>query len=433
MTLVSLSLLALRQTLFFSIYLLMLPVAGLLLVPLGWVTVWHQQACLVGGSENPVLPDLWRKAWRDVFLWQTSYHVALMVASAVLIFVFLNVYAFVFVGPMLTKMITGIESAITRSYWVLFNSTVFFSVCFVSYAAVSPLLRAMFVLRSYSVASQSSGADLRDSLARINQARLARLVLCLGVLCFGATRSLMAQEVASSQEIGEAIEDVMERPEFSWRMTTDRTEGTGEGLLSRWMRKGMGILEDWIAALIDYLMPEREDSPNGKLFDFAGTSKPILIGLLIVVVVLLGRLFFRLVQRSRLTENEAPTVVDSATVPSLDSEKTLASDFPEDEWLALAHSLLNEGDYRRALRAFYLSALAHLHGQRLIHVTRSKSNATYLAEIRRFQHQLPSLAEHFRVVVVNFDRVWYGYHTVDRESLHNYERFVGEIRGSRRE
>ena len=99
---------------------------------------------------------------------------------------------------------------------------------------------------------------------------------------------------------------------------------------------------------------------------------------------------------------------------------------PEDEWLKLAGELLNQGDLRLALRAFYLATLAHLAAREIVSIARFKSNHDYEREVSRRARGSPDLHAAFTANVVSFDRVWYGLYDVTAEMLaqfrSNYER-----------
>jgi hypothetical protein len=424
-------LMGLRQTVIFAGYVLLLPIASLLVIPLVWMTAWFHQCCLVGGRSNPPLVRLIREGASQLFWGQSAYHTALMVASAVGFIVMVNLCGFVLFGPMLFKMMTGVESAITRSYWLVFNSTVLMTVCFVTYVVVSPFVRAIFVLRSYGVDSLTTGVDLRVRLQQFTNRRSLGGWLGAALLLQGIS-GVEAAESVSQSEIRQAIEEVMARPEFAWRLRTEAQESAGRSGLEVWVRSVIRWLEEWIDWFRDLIMPGPQAPGDQTLFDMNGFSRPLLFGLLLIVAIFLGQLIYRILKARRKPSTAMPELATTLEMPDLDDEQTLASDLPEDGWLALATGYLEIGDYRRALRAFYLSALAHLHGQRLIQITRGKSNATYLAEIQRYEHELPSLAECFDVVVQNFDRVWYGYYQIDLESLQHYEGYVAQILRSRR-
>lgn len=425
----------LRQIVVFAAFLVIAPIAALLVVPMGWAIAFGQSASVIGGVGGASLRRTFKEAAAEVFVWQRQNHAALLVLSAWAFFAFLNGYMLVFMVPELLKIATGVETVGTRSRLVvLLNSTVFVVVCFAVYAVVSPLAKAVYVLRHYYLRSRHSGLDIRDRLARMGeQAGQGNLRFFRGALFAGMLFSLsmltgQAREPVTSEEIGEAIREVVGRPEFTWRMPSAEANEEGAHLFDRWVRKSLRWAENFLQWIFEFFNRSGGDSSGGWLGSFSPSAKPLLIILLAAVGLLLAWLLCRLVLR-RQKPAAAPDAASPVSVqPEGDDWTALANDLPEEEWLAQARRFAEEGDYRRALRAFYLSALSHLHGKQLIHITKAKSNAAYLREVRRREHQIPGVAEAFSFAVKGFDRVWYGRYEVDEAGLRAYEDGVSQIR-----
>lgn len=429
--------LGLRQIVVFAVFLAVAPIAALVVVPTGWMIAFCQGASVIGGVRGRSLGQTFKEASAEVFVWQRQNHVALLVLSAWAFFVFLNGYALVFVVPSLLKIATGVETVVTRSPWaVLMNSTVFVVVCFAVYAVVSPLVKAVYVLRHYYLRSRRSGLDIRDRLARLGEQsgqrglglRFFGGALFAGMLFSLAPATGQAQEPVTSEEIGEAIREVVQRPEFTWRMPSAEASDDALSLVGRWVRRVLRWAENFLEWIFESFDRSGGDSSKDWLGSFSPSVKPLLIVLLAAVGLLLGWLLFRLVWR-RQKSSETPGATPQVFVkPEVDDGTALANDLPEDEWLARGRRFAEEGDYRRALRAFYLSALSHLHGKQLIRITRAKSNAAYLSEVKRREHQVPGVAEAFSLAVKGFDRVWYGRYEVDEAGLRAYKDRVSQIR-----
>jgi hypothetical protein len=83
---------------------------------------------------------------------------------------------------------------------------------------------------------------------------------------------------------------------------------------------------------------------------------------------------------------------------------------------------------RLALRAFFLSGLAHLAAREVLTLARHKSNRDYEAELRRRARDQPPLLEAFAQNIAVVERVWYGQHAVDAEALRNFELNLERIR-----
>jgi hypothetical protein len=237
---------------------------------------------------------------------------------------------------------------------------------------------------------------------------------------------------ASPAQLDKAIDEVLQRREYTWRMPREqlkegRSEKSGfRGSLQRlfeWLtgvtRKfGQFLLEiiRWIADKI--FGRERAPGISGK--GWMDATRGFFILLLIALAGAIGYLIHRLWLTYR--QNVPEVVAEPApAVPDLDDDSLTAAQLPEDEWLRLAREMIAKGEFRLALRALYLCGLAHLAGRGLVTVARYKSNRDYAIELGRRAHALPEVMTAFRNNVVVFDRVWYGRHEATREVLSEFE------------
>ena len=114
--------------------------------------------------------------------------------------------------------------------------------------------------------------------------------------------------------------------------------------------------------------------------------------------------------------------------PNIADENVGADQLPEDGWLKMARELLDRGELRLALRAFYLASLAHLASRNLITIAKFKSNRDYEKELGRRAHALPDVMQTFTQNVTIFDRIWYGLHEVNAEMLQHFASNVEKIK-----
>ena len=114
--------------------------------------------------------------------------------------------------------------------------------------------------------------------------------------------------------------------------------------------------------------------------------------------------------------------------PDLADENLGAEQLPEDRWLTLARELLERGELRLAVRAFYFASLAHLAERNLISLARFKSNRDYERELRRRGHSFPELVSLFGENVRVIDRTWYGLHQVTAELVSRFAANVERIK-----
>jgi hypothetical protein len=153
-------------------------------------------------------------------------------------------------------------------------------------------------------------------------------------------------------------------------------------------------------------------------------------GLLFVLLVLLIGLIIWLLIRVWNKRDCFEEIAAQALPPRPDvaDENVGADQFPEDGWIKLARELLERGDLRLALRAFYLATLAHLAERNLIVLAKFKSNLDYQRELTRRAHALPEVSGMFSQNVSVFERAWYGLHDVTPDMLQQFSGNVERMR-----
>jgi len=213
-----------------------------------------------------------------------------------------------------------------------------------------------------------------------------------------------------------------------------------EGILDtlrEWAKTVGHWLEDLFRWLGKYLRP-RSGSGGGFGMDWISALYGLLWLVAIALVCALVFLLFRVWQnRSPLSD----TVAAQAIVPTPDvaDENVGADQLPEDGWLKLARELLDKGELRLALRAYYFAGLAHLAEGNLITIAKFKSNRDYERELQRRAHAFPEVLSAFGQTVSIFDWVWYGLHDVNLELVTHFAgqvemtksfmRLAGSVRG----
>lgn len=91
--------------------------------------------------------------------------------------------------------------------------------------------------------------------------------------------------------------------------------------------------------------------------------------------------------------------------------------------LAQAQRFSESGDQRTAVRYLYLASLLHMEEHGLLRYDRSRTNQEYLRLVR----SQPELAAALRDVIAIFDRVWYGYQSIDEADFEQYRRRVAAL------
>lgn len=200
---------------------------------------------------------------------------------------------------------------------------------------------------------------------------------------------------ASLPQLDEAaLDDILSQPEFNYAPAEPN-------FLQRMWQSLRQAVEDFFLRLF----PEQSNLrlPLNNLL-------VILAGVLVAVV-----LAFAL--RGLVTDFAADAA--AAAEEALGGEPLTA-----DLALQRAQDLSVGGDFRTAVRYLYLSALLLLEERGLLRYDRSLTNREYL---RSVAHQ-PELAATLRQVIDVFDRVWYGFQTVNATEYAQYAQQVETLR-----
>ncbi len=420
-----------------------LSLASVILVPLGWTYAFYQNVTALGDGELPAATAVFKQSWKQCQLWPGQNHWTLALLSALGLVLCINLCIVGYLLPGLGKSLLGIDSIYAQSPAALLNSTFLAAVAGLAYLCLDPVVKTVYVLRCFQGQSITSGEDLKSELKGfLTAARpTAALVLGLMLLC-AATRLDAADPPAtppqnsttlSAPELDRNLNDVIHQSKYTWRMPREmvKDENREQGPIARFfarveemMKRSAKSFADWLDRVLRRLPFRRSVSPTGNnAIDWGAAIKHLLILLLIAVVGCLLFLLFRVWQKS----SRGPVAVASEAMPAppdLRDENVGAEQLPEDGWIKLGRELLESGDLRLALRAFYFASLAHLAARGLITVARFKSNRDYERELRRRGHALPEVLTSFGENVVVFDRSWYGLHDVSRDLI---ERFLSNV------
>jgi hypothetical protein len=278
--------------------------------------------------------------------------------------------------------------------------------------------------------------------------RPAICVLLGIVLLFSLSRANIAAEEASSssapaiasEALDRAIGETIQHRKYSWRVPREGIvpdESGEKGVLAnffdqvgRMIRNAIKGTAEWIGKVWRKIFGGRTRTAppaGGSDTGWAALLEILLYVLVAAVLCAIGVLVYRLWRNRRLK----PDLVETEAiqpVPDLADESVGADQLPEDGWLRLAQELLARGEFRLALRAFYLSSLAHLAERNLISLARFKSNHDYERELDRRAHAIPNLRQLFGENVNAFDRVWYGTHEATGELVTQFAANVARIK-----
>jgi hypothetical protein len=440
--------LAMTQAAIQSTGLFVLPVALLITLPLGTAYAFYQNAgilALDGAGEPQETAALRREALGQARRWAAQNHIGLAILCFFALTVFLNIVILILSMPWLLKTLFGIETMFSRSLFSMLNTTLFAATAGIAYLCVDPILKAFYTMRCFHGRARSTGEDLRIQMRGLSPARLsgvaAILLLCCACMAHGAAPAapLISAAPPHSAEIDQSITEVLNRPEFAWRTpremaNVDEKSGTAsfmEGaidMIKRWLRPVKRWVSDFFKWLGDH-MRQQNDEPITDGGDSWRTGLKFFAWLFCgAAVCAMGLIGWKLwLRRGKATEAVSqPQLI----IPDLNAEDVAADQLPEDAWMGLAREMIEKGDLRFALRAFYLAALAHLSERHVISIARYKSNYDYLRELRRRRPTQGELIATFSDTVGSFERAWYGMHEVTIEVLNQSQINLERIRES---
>jgi hypothetical protein len=430
----------LPQAMLHSVGLFVLPLALVLVLPLAWVYAFFQNITVLA---QPGLSGgrLRKNAWMQASLWPWANHVMLGVFFLFGLFVFVNWIGIFVFTPRLIKMLLGIETAFSRSPASILNSTSVMAAFWMTYLCVDPILKAAYLLRCFYGESRRSGEDLKTELRQTIVPIRALVLLLVALVSLGSWGTVSrAQTQGGSPQTGSStidpamldqkIDVVIHQSRYTWRMPRTASAEAEDGLLRRFvmatfrfLRNTVRTVGGWIERFLDWLFggSERGSKPSG--FDRLSRALPYLLVLLAAGV--LTAILLRVWKRKK---EPVPVVAAVIAAPDIADENVAADQLPEDGWTTLGRDLLERGEYRLAIRAFYLATLAHLAQKNLIGIARFKSNRDYEIELRRRAHAIPGMLALFGENLFIFERIWYGMHDVNRELVQQFASTVDRIR-----
>ncbi len=408
-----------------------LPVALLILLPFASVYAFYQNLMAERNGDLRVVR-------KQAQVWQSQNWTLLAILAMLEVVVFLNIAAAILLAPYLAKMLLGIESVFTRSVSASLNTTFIAVTAGLTYLVMNPLAKAVYLLRYFYAESIETGEDLR-----VAQAFLPILPFVLLLLVIPGQLSAQAAPptpppAISIDQLNHAIDDVIHRPEFTWRLpraphpenngnwfvrtTQSFLDATERGVrqIGRWIGQVIDWLGDKLKSLIPGLGGKQPGADSQKL-------RALLYTLLIAVVILLSWLLWRTLRSGRKARPSAAIPV-AAPVLELNDAGLEAGQQPLDQWMRLARECIARQDFRLALRALYLASLAFLAERSLISIQRGKSNQDYARELRRKSRGSAELVAAFVQNVGAFERTWYGQYDVDRGILEQFENNLTKMR-----
>jgi hypothetical protein len=418
---------AATQSLIQSTRFIVLPLAGVVLIPFGFCYAFYQNAAAHAEEDGQTVKSTCKWAWQQSGLWPRQNHLLIGIFWIFGVVIFLNISFAAFIIPQMVKTLFGIESIFTLSGMrMILNTTFWIAMLGITYLCLDPFIKTVYVLRCFYGSALKSGEDLSKELPRLLAGvKKMALGLAIVVLCAMPFTCLAGQStVIPPGEMDRSIEETLGRREFAWRMprdTVQQGEQETKGPLAaaiKWLldvlAKGSRALEKLITLLIDWLQnqmsgPHKKSVSSTK--SWITSVRIVLILLLLLFSTVLAFVFIRIWRRRR-TRTIETAVVGFAPLPDLNDESTSADDLPANRWLVLAEEFTAKGELRLAMRALYLAMLAYLAEQELITIEVYKSNREYEQELKRRAHDREEMLSIFSKSLNLFEHVWYGMYRI---------------------
>lgn len=202
------------------------------------------------------------------------------------------------------------------------------------------------------------------------------------------------QKVFTVQDV-EPLKEILARPEFQWQEAQPAAK-----------------TPEWIQRILDAIAEIMNRISYGIQNGIYYGRIPLVVAAVLVFIL---SLYFITRNLSRSLVREAELAAENGEDDALMTSKGA---------MQRAQSLSGQGDYRNAVRYLYLSSLLILDEHGVLRYDRSRTNREYLRSVS----SKPELSKPLSDVIDVFDRVWYGFDSVDEETYQSYVKHVDELR-----
>ena len=256
------------------------------------------------------------------------------------------------------------------------------------------------------------------------------LILFLSTALAADATAQVAPEVGKARE---KLERILARAEFQqWKRREERKMVDKTSFIERWadqlkwfdgyfswLNNKMFTFWDWIRDLWKRWFGSGRDRSPGESGGM-GTAQLLQAAGWIVLISLVPLLTYVIVQVSRNTHVPTSARILSRELvrDALDSGQALS--LSKQEWMEVADTLQEEGDFRSLYRALYLALLSGLHQRGSIDFRLSRTNWHY---VQRFRGT-PADQQIFGSLTELFDDVWYGGREAPRSRIEEFRQQV---------
>ncbi len=400
------------QAFFGASKLVLLPLAWLTMFPLASTVAFYRNLAVLADRQDLDLSQLVSKA-RKLAGVQAKQSWALL-PLLIFFYLLITVNLAIALGllPQLVRMLTGYESAFSRSGSIFaLNPLFLLLVLAVSWIAFDPFVQAVYCVRCFRGESLETGEDLRVALRRIRPA-----VHAAGAALLFLALAVHGLAAVTPGELEKSVRETLQSHEYDWRLppaASSPARGSWLVMLADRLVAGMKAISDVVSdafhKLLRWLTGNRVPLSGGGAPPSAGLHWS-LYALSAVVALAAAAILWRWWRvRNRQTASSPAAALD---LVRLDAEDLAPDRLPEDRWLELAAECLRDENFRLALRALYLANLAWLGRSEFLIIGAGKTNREYESELRRRARAFPEARTLFAGNVAAFERAWYGMHEV---------------------
>jgi Domain of unknown function (DUF4129) len=404
------------QSLLGATKLVVMPVACLLTFPLADTVAFYRYAAVWADREDLDPLQLIGQARQLTAVGKAQGWAILPVLFFLQILVALNVTLALALLPQLARILTGYETAFSRSGWFFILNPLFWLLSLaVSWIAFDPFVQAVYTVRCFLAESVKTGEDLRAGIRRIRAAIQVSAIVCLFMVL-----PARASDAISPKDLERSARQAMQAHEYDWRLPPSvAISRQGPSWIVTAVDRVIAGLRSFfhgagqvIQRFLKWLFEKFNVGPSPQ------SGSPPVSGLHWSVYLLTGAaggaaLWFawrmRRARRARKTGGIPPAATVRLDAPDDDLSPDL---LPEEQWLELAARCLQDGNYRLAIRAWYLAHLAWLGRHEFIAIHPGKTNREYERELLRRARSVTGAIQLFAVNMAAFERTWYGMHQV---------------------
>ena len=407
--------------------LVVLPLAFLTLFGLSWTVAFYRGATALADRADLDPLQLIARARRLARFDRRQSWLLLPIIGFLWLLVTLNLGLALALLPQLIHSLTGYESQFSRSGgYYIFTPLFLWATLAISWIVFDPFIQAVYCLRGFYAESVTTGEDIRAGLRMLTSAAAILLVL-LPIHAFANV---------PPQELQDAVRQAMQSSEYDWRLPV-RSEAAQTGVpwivrVTERLIDGLKSIWHAIGRAIDSFLEWLR-----KFFEIAGAPgagalpKSALHWSLYVLIALVLFLAGWIAWRRRWFHRARPKPVAPALqAVRLDAEDLTADRLPEDGWLELAARSIAEGNFRFALRAYYLANLAWLGRYEFLTIHPGKTNREYDLELRRRARAFAETRQQFAANIAAFERAWYGQHEVSAGDAAEFRERIESIKSA---